>query len=146
MSSTLFGKPATPLRQSVQRRSRCNVVARSTTGTRLSLHMGETTVQFPFSRDNAEALNQSVLALLKTFADKQKAERPKRWEAMDFKFRGSPQSDDLERFEVFCNPNAHTSAFDAKVLITIKSHEGISVTTEGRLSNFKTDLDAYLSQ
>jgi hypothetical protein len=169
MLGTRVTKPFTASRLgSLQRHQRCIVVQRSLPGAprrslvwtsaaaryaervpclraaRLSLHVGETTVQVPFAKASAEDLNATLLALLKTFSEKQQAERPKRWDAMEYKFKGSAPGEDLEYFEVFCNPNAYTSAFDAKVLVTIRSRDGISVTTEGRLSNFKADLDNYL--
>lgn len=50
----------------------------------------------------------------------------------------------LEYFEVVCNPNAYATAFDAKVLITMRSSQGLKVTTEGRLSNLKGDVDTFL--
>jgi hypothetical protein len=56
----------------------------------------------------------------------------------------SPQA--IELFEVFCNPNAHATAFDAKLLLTVRCSGGVKVTTEGRLSNFKADLDAFLAE
>lgn len=46
--------------------------------------------------------------------------------------------------QVFCNPNAHTTAFDAKLLITLWSLGGLKITTEARLSAVTSDLDAYL--
>ncbi len=54
----------------------------------MSFHIGETTVQFPFKREQAQQLSSSVQSLLETFAEKQKAERPKRWNMMEFKLRG----------------------------------------------------------
>lgn len=52
----------------------------------------------------------------------------------------------MEYLEVFCNPNAYATAFDAKVLITVRSSQGLKVTTEGRLSNLKGDVDTFLEQ
>ncbi len=52
----------------------------------------------------------------------------------------------LEHLEFFCNPNAHTSPFDAKLLVTAKGpHDGLSVTTEARLSSLKADLDEFMA-
>ena len=51
----------------------------------------------------------------------------------------------MQLFEVCCNPNAYTTAFEAKILITIKTQDGVKVMTEGRLANIKSDLDAFLS-
>ena len=47
---------------------------------------------------------------------------------------------------MFCNPNAYSSAFDAKVLISLKTEDGVAVTTEGRLSAIKNDIDTFLEQ
>ena len=43
-----------------------------------------------------------------------------------------------------CNPNAYSTAFDAKLLMTLRA-SGVSVTTEGRLLALKADLDGFLS-
>lgn len=65
---------------------------------------------------------------------------------MEVKFKGDSTKGELEYMELFCNPNAYPTAFDAKLLITIRGSGGIQVTTEGRLSAIKSDLDAFLSQ
>ena len=50
----------------------------------------------------------------------------------------------IELLEVYCNPNAHSTAFDAKTLITLKTSQGVRVTAEARLSALKSDLDTFL--
>ena len=45
---------------------------------------------------------------------------------------------------MFCNPNAHTNAFDAKLLITLWSEGGLKITTEARLSAITSDVDSFL--
>ncbi len=54
----------------------------------MAFHIGETTVSFPFNREQAQKLSGSVKGLLETFAEKQKAERPKRWSMMEYKLKG----------------------------------------------------------
>ncbi|KAK9813628.1 hypothetical protein WJX73_000760 [Symbiochloris irregularis] len=110
----------------------------------LALHIGETVVAFPLSRQRGQELQSAVKALLQTFAEKQKAERPKRYKSMEYRLTGAPEDQGLKQLEVFCNPNAATNAFTAKVLVSFQSKEGVRVTTEGPLSNFKADVDTYL--
>jgi len=106
----------------------------------------------PFDLDHAKQLDTAINQLLKTFSEKQEAKRPKRWEMMEVRIQpGADNSSSngaaaLELFEVFCNPNAHATAFDAKLLLTVRCTGGVKVTTEGRLSNFKADLDAFLAE
>jgi hypothetical protein len=44
----------------------------------LALHIGETTIQLPFTPAQAQQLDAELAKLLQTFADKQAAKRPKR--------------------------------------------------------------------
>ena len=45
-------------------------------------------MSFPLSKEQAGKLSESVKSLLETFAAKQKAERPKRWDMMEYRLRG----------------------------------------------------------
>ena len=60
---------------------------------------------------------------------------------------GDAQSgSEIALLELFCNPNAYSTAFDARVLVTLKTQGGLAVTTEGRLSAVKSDVDSFLEQ
>lgn len=58
-------------------------------GEQLDLHVGETTISFPFEAAQARAISASISGLLETFSAKQKAERPKRWDMMEYKYKGA---------------------------------------------------------
>lgn len=59
---------------------------------------------------------------------------------------GDAASAEVEHLEVFCNPNAHATAFDARALISLRTADGVRVTTEGKLTGVKADVDEYVSQ
>lgn len=114
----------------------------------LELHVGPTTLSLPFNQQRATELKAALALLLATFAEKAKAERPKRWQALEYKFKSGDEDGNtppgIALFEVFCNPNAAASPFDAKVLVTVKSEEGgVGFTTEAPLSALRADLEAY---
>jgi hypothetical protein len=67
---------------------KCDGCTSDVTGQSMAIHVGETTIAFPFKREQAQQLSSSVRTLLETFAEKQKAERPKRWNMMEFKQKG----------------------------------------------------------
>ncbi len=46
---------------------------------------------------------------------------------------------------MFCNPNGYSTAFDAKALITLRTADGLRVTTEGKLTGIKANVEEYLS-
>jgi hypothetical protein len=46
-------------------------------------------VNVPVTKEQAAQLRESVQSLLKTFAEKQKAERPKRWDMMEYRLSGN---------------------------------------------------------
>lgn len=112
----------------------------------LALHVGKTTINLPFDPTELEKLETQIGALLQTFLAKQKATRPQRWEPMTYIYKAESSITDLNYLEVFCNPNAYTTAFDASLLITIKAKGGFEVTTEAGLSAFKSDLETYRRQ
>ncbi|GLC48327.1 hypothetical protein PLESTB_000084000 [Pleodorina starrii] len=105
----------------------------------LLLHAGDATMSVPFTMEQAQQLQAAFQKLFQTFAEKQKAQRPKRWDMMEWR-----QADQDVGMEVFCNPNAHTTAFDAKLLITLWSRGGLKITTEARLSSVTSDVDNFL--
>ncbi len=73
-------------------------------GQKLALHVGETTISFPFTPEQAHSISASLRSLLETFAAKQKAERPRRWDMMEYRYKGTPDvpqySMSLFRFSV----------------------------------------------
>ena len=62
---------------------------------------------------------------------------------MEVRFTSEQLGQGLELLEVFCNPNSYKNAFDAKLMITARS-AGLKVVCEGRLSNLKADVDAFV--
>ena len=91
------------------------------------------------------ALRGELATLLTTFKEKGEAERPRRWPAMDVVWKGAEKTGtpSLTRFEAFCNPNGAAGPFDAKVLVTVESADGLAVTTEAPLAALRADVDAY---
>ena len=90
-------------------------------------------------------LNSSINTLLATFREKDKVTkeggRPRRWDALNFQHRSEENAVQLE---VFCNPNAFSSAFNAKALVTLSSSLGVQVVTECSLSSIQSDVEAFL--
>lgn len=62
-------------------------VCRACLGTSLTFNVAETSITFPFHRAQAQQLSSSITELIQTFAAKQKAERPRRWNMMEYKYK-----------------------------------------------------------
>lgn len=81
--------PATTLLLLVPLPSRCPLaLLTGSSDIQLTVSVGETTIDFALPREEAVKLSTAVGGCLQTFADKQKAERPKRWPNMEFRFKG----------------------------------------------------------
>ncbi|CAM6106521.1 unnamed protein product [Calypogeia fissa] len=107
----------------------------------ITFHVGETSFTMPFSPGAAKGLKEAINGLFQTFKERESAARAQRWKNMEFRETG----EDGVFFEVFCNPNAYSNAFQAKVLITIND-EKIKIASEGQLSALKADIDEYIAQ
>lgn len=108
------------------------------------MHLGQgATLTVAIPEQQLCAVQEALDAVIQTFADKQAAERPQRWPEMCYTWEGQGvEGTTLEYIEVFCNPNAHSSAFDAQVLITMHAAGGIRLMAEQQLTRFQEELDA----
>jgi hypothetical protein len=136
--------------------SSINNAACPTVSLRLGSAADAATLSLPLPPTAAKRLDAELRALHATLRAKQEAadagERPKRWPAMDFAF---PSADDdgvdSLAFQLYCNPNAHGSAFDAKVLVRVECGGGngaasapvVRMTGEARLTDVQGTLEAY---
>ena len=59
---------------------------------------------------------------------------------------GLSDANELKQLELFCNPNASPNAFTAKVLISLQTHDGVRITTEGPLTSLKADVDLFVER
>jgi len=106
----------------------------------LEMHVSnDTTVSVPISQQAVKQLQAAIAAVLQTFAAKQKAERPQRWPMMEWRFKSSDDPEasagsEVEFFEVYCNPNGFSSAFEARTLLTLRTQGGVKVSSEAKLS------------
>jgi hypothetical protein len=106
-----------------------------------------------FPPEQAASLKQALIGVTETLAAKAKpGARPQRWPMLEWRLRDAQAAaaaescgSELEQLEVICNPNAHTSVFDARALITMTTRGGLKLTTEARLPTLQADVDAYLS-
>lgn len=57
-----------------------------------------------------------------------------------FSFAGDTSAGEIPHFELFCNPNAHSTPFDAKVLLTVHSVDGVKVVMEATLEQVRAGV------
>ncbi|MBU6229615.1 MAG: hypothetical protein KGQ93_07965 [Cyanobacteria bacterium REEB459] len=107
----------------------------------LTLNLSDGSVRFNFSIAAAEEL-QACLSALKgqwqaAAVEAGPISRPGQLKPMEYRHTG-------EVFlEIFCNPNIWTSAFAARVLITLRD-DRIRLTTETTLPQLYEDICHYL--
>ncbi len=110
------------------------------------MHLGQgATLTVALPDQQLCAVQDALQTVIQTFADKQAAERPQRWPEMCYSWQADESTNPgstLEYLEVFCNPNAHNSAFDAQVLVTMHAAGGIRLLAEQQLTRFQDELDA----
>mmetsp|Transcript_41481 Transcript_41481/g.132517 ORF Transcript_41481/g.132517 Transcript_41481/m.132517 type:complete len:92 (-) Transcript_41481:78-353(-) len=81
---------------------------------------------------------------METFKQKEKEGQRKRLDIMEYNFKGGVGgAEPPVSMEVVCNPNAFENAFQAKVLVSVKS-EQINFTSECLLSALKADVDVFV--
>ncbi|KAJ7294492.1 hypothetical protein O6H91_Y253600 [Diphasiastrum complanatum] len=107
----------------------------------ITFHIGETSVTLPLSYESAKGLSSEISNVLAIFKEKENASRLQRWKSMEYEQRG----EDGVFTEFFCNPNAYSNPFQAKVLITV-SDEKIKFTSEAQLIAIKSDVDQFLEE
>ena len=117
------------------------------------LQQGPTSMTLTLSPRQMEQVMGAVADMRRIFTEKQEYEqgnggqRPKRWPSVDVSISGEDGGDDDDvslTMEVFCNPNAHMNAFEARVLVTVDFHaaktatrcQGVRLMTEIGLQEF----------
>ena len=102
---------------------------------------GATSMRIPVSKQRLRVIRDGLNDLFKTFQEKQKAERPRKWECLELVL---PDTTEEDYMELFCNPNACSTAFDAIVMMTMKTKLGLHVVTEFKLEQFQSAVASTL--
>jgi len=96
-------------------------------------------------------MKEATLKVFDLFKEKETWERPRRLDQVKVKLSSTSQettnatTSTTTEISLFVNPNAYATAFQAKVLFSLKALEsGIEITTEIPLSKFKEDVDDFL--
>lgn len=61
----------------------------------------------------------------------------------------TPQGDNINReieyFELFCNPNAYPTIYEARAVLHLRTKDGLKIATEAKLTGLRADVDAFLA-
>mmetsp|Transcript_3019 Transcript_3019/g.7367 ORF Transcript_3019/g.7367 Transcript_3019/m.7367 type:complete len:209 (-) Transcript_3019:422-1048(-) len=106
----------------------------------LVLHLGPTTLNFTLHAEDAHRLIDALKRIIEVFKEKENMTRPKRLD--DVKLRIESGQEGGISLDLYCNPNAHPTAFQAKALLTVRSGT-LKVASEVQLSGLKADLEEY---
>lgn len=130
----------------------------------LRLSQGPTSMEIPLSKNQMHSVREAIVSMIKTFSEKQEHDQragtgPKRWNCVDVCVEPDrvPESSHSSgsshcsgiRMDIFCNPNACSNAFEARVLVTVRDEScgGLRVVTEVGLEEFKQSYkDAQASE
>lgn len=102
----------------------------------------------PLSEGQLLQVKQTLVSIMKVFVEKQEYEQQtvsvsRRWNSVDVCIE--PEATGL-RLELFCNPNACSNAFEAKVLITLQVvPSNLRVVTEIGLEELKQSYSTCVS-
>jgi len=109
-------------------------------GPLLTLHLQEdTTVSIPFSLRGASELKSALAEFVNVFKRKAAGEKPEH--RSDFEYTWDQGG---VKLELFANPNAFATIFDAKLFLKVRCDDDAEVVSELPLSSLQADLDALL--
>ena len=115
----------------------------------LRLSQGPTCMDVPLSKGQLVQVKQALVSIMGVFLEKQEYEgqtdsRPKRWKSVDVCIEPGTTGVQLD---LFCNPNACSNAFEARVLITLQVvPSDLRVVTEIALEELKQSYSTCLSE
>jgi hypothetical protein len=104
----------------------------------------------PLSKGQLVQVKQALVSIMGVFLEKQEYEgqtdsRPKRWKSVDVCIESDGTTG--VQLDLFCNPNACSNAFEARVLITLQVvPSDLRVVTEIALEELKQSYSTCLSE
>lgn len=116
----------------------------------LRLSQGPTSVDVPLSKSQLEHVKGALVSIINVFSEKQVygqqvGSRPKRWDSVDIRIEADTAAG--IGIDLFCNPNACSNAFEARVLVTIQVlSSDLRVVTEVGLEELKQSYTSCISE
>lgn len=116
----------------------------------LRLSQGPTSVDVPLSKSQLDHVKGALVSIINVFLEKQihgqqVGSRPKRWDSVDIRIEADTAAG--IGIDLFCNPNACSNAFEARVLITIQVlSSDLRVVTEVGLEELKQSYTSCISE